>query len=70
MYKSVFGIGMDDKIVGGGFAYKNGEWKFNSFSFSNTTKYHDDQKSVNVIEQQLKIRNEEFKLHVGYCCRI
>eukprot|EP01084_Bolivina_argentea_P015953 29887_1 len=51
-YKSVFGIDIDDKVVGGGFAFVNNEWKFNSYSFNVTSKYHDKKKAMHKLEQQ------------------
>eukprot|EP01084_Bolivina_argentea_P300067 517296_1 len=50
-YKSVFGQDIDDKVVGAGFAFFNGKWKFNSYTFNVATKYHDNKKSMHKIEQ-------------------
>ena len=34
---------MDDKIVGEGFAYLNGQRKFNSWTFNTGTEYHKEE---------------------------
>eukprot|EP01084_Bolivina_argentea_P320623 556325_1 len=52
-YKSVFKQEIDDKVVGGGFAFYNGKWKFNSGTFNyRATQYHDDQKAMHPLEQK------------------
>eukprot|EP01084_Bolivina_argentea_P073672 133670_1 len=38
-YKSVFDRDIEaDKVVGGGFAFRNGKWKFNSYTFNDKDK--------------------------------
>eukprot|EP01084_Bolivina_argentea_P296187 510075_1 len=49
-YKSVFNQSLDSKVVGGGFGYRNGKWKFNSFTFNTGDNYHDDNKSMHEVE--------------------
>eukprot|EP01084_Bolivina_argentea_P086083 155602_1 len=51
-YKSIFGCEIDETVVGGGFAFVNGQWKFNSYSFNVASKYHDNKKAMNLLEQQ------------------
>jgi len=52
-YKSVFGKSVDkNKVVGGGFGYVNGVWKFNSWTFNVGSKYHNGNKGMNPMEQQ------------------
>eukprot|EP01084_Bolivina_argentea_P057691 105395_1 len=51
-YKFVFGQDIDDKVVGAGFAFFKGKWKFNSYTFNVATKYHDNKKSMHEMEQK------------------
>eukprot|EP01084_Bolivina_argentea_P052689 96785_1 len=52
-YKSVFNESLDkNKVVGGGFAYLNGKWKFNSWTFNTGSKYHNNEKEMNPLEQR------------------
>ncbi|CAF2271037.1 unnamed protein product [Rotaria magnacalcarata] len=54
LFKCFFGIDLPSEFSGGGFAYQNGTWKHNSFSFNiNADLYHDTQKGMHQIEQQL-----------------
>ncbi|CAM4750276.1 unnamed protein product [Rotaria magnacalcarata] len=54
LFKWFFGIDLPSEFSGGGFAYQNGTWKHNSFSFNiNADLYHDTQKGMHQIEQQL-----------------
>ena len=51
-YKSVFGREIDRKVIGGGFAFKNGQWLFNSGTFNTGTVYHDDKRQMHPVERQ------------------
>mmetsp|Transcript_49999 Transcript_49999/g.44807 ORF Transcript_49999/g.44807 Transcript_49999/m.44807 type:complete len:251 (+) Transcript_49999:43-795(+) len=52
-YKSVFGKSVDkNKVVGGGFGYVNGVWKFNSWTFNVGSKYHNGNKGMDPKEKQ------------------
>ena len=53
VYKSVFDCEIDDKVVGAGFAFHNGKWKFNSYTFNTGTKYHDNLKAMHPLEKEL-----------------
>eukprot|EP01084_Bolivina_argentea_P320624 556330_1 len=51
-YKSVFGKDIDKKVVGGGFAFFNGKWKFRSYSLNIATIYHNSEKGMHKMEEQ------------------
>ncbi|CAF3373664.1 unnamed protein product [Rotaria sp. Silwood2] len=54
LYRWFFNQELDSVFIGGGFAYQNGEWKHNSFSFNtNQDFYHDNQKGMHYIEKEL-----------------
>ncbi|CAF1434624.1 unnamed protein product [Rotaria sordida] len=54
LFKWFFGRDLDVEFSGGGFAYQNGKWKHNSFSFNtNQDFYHDNQKGMHHIEQEV-----------------
>ena len=42
--KSIFGIepSANPKLIGSGFAFKNGKWLFNSYTFNTGTSFHDN----------------------------
>ncbi len=51
VYKSVFKKELDKNVIGSGFAYKDGRWKFNSFSFnSKKDTFHTKDKGMNKLE--------------------
>ena len=53
VYKSVFGVELDKKVVGSGFAFKDGKWKFNSFTFNaKKDTFHTNEKAMNNIEEK------------------
>lgn len=58
VYKSVFNEELDrKKVLGGGFAYYQGVWKFNSWTFncpnSEADFYHDEKKCMNTDEEEI-----------------
>ena len=72
LFSSVFGCWKEKKLgfVGGGFAYEDGQWKFNSRTFNtmnpnnNDDGYHDTNKAMSESEKQL-IRNVLDKLYTN-----
>ena len=70
-YKSVFKQDVDKKVVGAGFAYVGGEWKFNSYSFNCGSGYHDENRGMNNLERQfiqVAIQNYAFGLIRNTLC--
>jgi hypothetical protein len=55
LFKWFFGIEPDSDFVGAGFAYVNGEWKFNSYTYNgnSTDGYHDNNKGLHRFEEKL-----------------
>jgi len=53
-YKWTFNESVGSKVVGGGFAYYQGKWKFNSgvFNAGDAYKYHDGSSAMHDIEQK------------------
>eukprot|EP01083_Nonionella_stella_P137538 418479_1 len=49
-YKWIFNESVNNKVVGGGFAYHKGKWKFNSGVFNCEKKYHDNNVAMHDIE--------------------
>lgn len=74
IYKSVFGIDPDSKVLGSGFAYKEGVWKFNSLTFNAGSLgdyFHDGTKNMRgcesllvreAVEQWFDTGKQNFKL--------
>ena len=58
LFKSVFGSEpsqANPKLIGSGFAFKNGAWVFNSYTFNTGTSFHDNSRTCN--EEQIMIKN-------------
>ena len=58
LFKSVFGSEpsqANPKLIGSGFAFKNGAWVFNSYTFNTGTSFHDNSKTCN--EEKIIINN-------------
>eukprot|EP00747_Dinoflagellata_sp_TGD_P003597 gnl/TRDRNA2_/TRDRNA2_109260_c0_seq1.p1 gnl/TRDRNA2_/TRDRNA2_109260_c0~~gnl/TRDRNA2_/TRDRNA2_109260_c0_seq1.p1 ORF type:complete len:135 (-),score=12.52 gnl/TRDRNA2_/TRDRNA2_109260_c0_seq1:209-613(-) len=53
LYKSLFGM-EPESVVGTGFAFQNGQWKWNSYVFNTTLDgYHDLERTAGEFEQQM-----------------
>jgi len=55
LFKWFFGIEPDNDFVGAGFAYHEGKWKFNSYTYNGNDKdgYHDNDKGLHRYEETL-----------------
>lgn len=53
LYKSLFQIDPSPSVVGTGFSYVNGVWKFNSYTFNTGGAWHDDRKGAGKREAKL-----------------
>ncbi len=53
VYKSVFKKELDKNVIGSGFAFKDGRWKFNSFTFNaKRDTFHSKEKGMNELEEK------------------
>jgi ubiquitin-large subunit ribosomal protein L40e len=53
LYKSLFQIDPSPSVVGTGFSYVNGAWKFNSYTFNTGSEWHNNNKGANKREAKL-----------------
>ncbi len=52
LFTCFFNKEISDDFAGCGFAFQNGQWKFNSYTFNtNADKFHDENKQANPIEK-------------------
>ena len=66
LFKWLFNQEIDARVVGTGFAYVNGEWKFNSYSIhTSADPYHDREKGMSKLELEMvqKVIEQVYKTH-------